>query len=99
MITSYSDPMYNSFTDYTYDKEFYITTSNTGPENNWETCVFANDPTSNTRDFESLLELVYSKDEQYARLTHKNLLNKWESVGYQRFLVEEDDYQIGEGAY
>lgn len=96
MITSYSDLGYRSFADYTYDGEFYVLTSNTAGENGWETCVFANDPVSNVRTFESLLEQIYSKDEQYAKLTHKNLLYKWESLGHQRFLVEEDDYQIGE---
>lgn len=102
MITSFNDPNYCYFVNYTDDAEFFILTSNTGNEEaEWETCVYANNPQTNERDFESLVEHVFSKTDELAKLTHKNLHRKWNGLGMDKpiFLNEEDDYQIGEGYY
>lgn len=105
MILSYGDPGYVCIVGYTDDKEFYIATTNTAELDGWETCVFSNDPETNHREFESLLEMVYSETEEMARLTHKNLLRKWNVLGTKQDVIwlgpvnAEEYLGIGEGNY
>jgi len=44
--------------NYTYDREFVIITTNVSDSGGWETSVFANDPDTDIRDFESLVEQI-----------------------------------------
>jgi len=105
MILSYSDPEYTCITDYTYDKEFYVVTTNTAEMDGWETCVFSNDPQTNEKQFESLLEMVYSSTDELATLTHKNLLRKWNVLStdadpsWLGAEQSEDTLGIGEGSH
>jgi len=103
MITSFSDAGYVCINEYTSDREFYIVTTNAVDSNYWETCVFSNNPATDQREFESLIEMVYSKSEEDARATHKVIFNKWNTIEVSHntpvWLTPtnpEDHYGIGE---
>lgn len=105
MITSYTDVGYICITDYTFDREFYVATTNTPEKDCWETCVFCNDPTTDIREFESLVEMVHSNSEESAKLTHQNLLRKWDVLATNKDPTwlgshhSEDTLGIGEGLH
>lgn len=101
----YSPLSLTHISDYTFDREFHVVTTNTIETDEWVTSVLCNDPFTDERPFEGVVEMVYSKNEDLARLTHKNLLKKWnilatnndhEWLGSEH---PEDALGIGEGLY
>lgn len=76
------DIEYFRLANYTYDREFFIMTTNaTEDGHGWECCVFVNNPETNTRDFESLVECLKFTDESQAKKIHTDMLYKWNVLG------------------
>lgn len=77
-----SEVHYYRQTNYTYDREFFIMTTNSTSEGEgWECCVFCNNPETNIRDFESLVECYRFDDEREAKRIHADMLYKWNTMG------------------
>lgn len=76
-----TDKQYFCFTNYTYDKEFYVMTTNASETGEWETCVFCNDPVTGIRDFESLVEQIRFNSQDEAKQMHSDILYKWNTLG------------------
>jgi hypothetical protein len=73
---------YFRLANYTYDREYYIVTTNSiESDYNWECCVFCNDPQTDIRDFESLVECVRFDSQDDAKDIHSNMLYKWNYLG------------------
>ena len=73
---------YFRMTNYTYDHEFFIMTTNATDEGSgWECCVFVNNPETDIRDFESLVECYRFSDESEAKRIHMDMLYKWNTLG------------------
>ena len=76
------DIEYFRMVNYTYDREFFILTSKATHDGvGWECCVFANNPETNTRDFESLIECQKFDDDKDAKRIHTDMLYKWNTIG------------------
>ena len=80
-MTENTNKHYFKITDYTYDNEFYIMTTNASEDERCEVCVFCNDPQTNIRDFESLVEYIKFDDPNRAEEFHHMMLNKWNGLG------------------
>lgn len=76
-----TDKQYFCYTNYTYDKEFYVMTTNASETGEWETCVFCNDPVTGIRDFESLVEQIRFSSQDEAKQNHTDILYKWNTLG------------------
>ena len=66
--------------NYTYDREFVIITTNVSDSGGWETSVFANDPDTDIRDFESLVEQILFSHKGDANHFHREMLYKWNTI-------------------
>jgi len=67
-------------TNHTYDREYLVITTNMTESGKWETCVFCNDPVTDIRDFEALVDqMVYDSQDQAKRM-HTEMLYKWNTI-------------------
>lgn len=102
---NYPPPSFTYFSDYTFDREFHVVTTNTIETDEWVTSVLCNNPLTDERLFEGIVEMVYSSSEELARLTHKNLFTKWDVLATNKDPIwlgsehPEDVLGIGEGLY
>lgn len=67
-------------TNYTFDREFFIITTNISDSGSWETSVFCNDPVTDIRDFESLVEQIVFDKQELAKHYHTEMLYKWNTI-------------------
>ena len=69
--------------NYTFDREFMVLTTNVTESGDWETSVFCNDPETDIKDFESLVEHIISSTDVEAKELHNKILWKWNTLEIQ----------------
>lgn len=67
-------------TNYTFDREFLVVTTNVTESGMWETNVFCNDPQTDIRDFESLIDQKIYESGEEAKTIHSDMLYKWNTL-------------------
>lgn len=67
-------------TNYTFDREFVVVTTNVSDSGRWECSVFCNDPDTDTIGFEALVEQWLFDSQELAKDIHAELLYKWNTI-------------------
>ena len=75
-------------TNYTFDREYVVITTNVTESGMWETSVFCNDPVTDIRDFESLVDQAYFDKREQAKYIHADMLNKWNTIEFDPGYVD-----------